>query len=231
MFQPAGMIEQSRRFGVDTAGGSTTQQSNQELSMTRMKLFAATLLASTLLAAPAMAEGAKPMDQQPAATQDQKPMATPDKKADKPMTSPSTAAVQTQQQAGQWRASKFVGLDVYNASNEKIGDINELIMGDDGQIDLVVIGVGGFLGMGEHDVALKWDQIKFVNEPVRSTTTSNTRPATGTAARPGTTTGTAATAPVNAANANKDYPDHAVVDMTKDQLKALPQFKYASATR
>jgi hypothetical protein len=178
--------------------------------MTKMKLFAATLLASTLLAAPALAEGAKPMDQQPAAKEDR----MPDRK---PMAS-SQAPAPTQQQTGQWRASKFVGLDVYNANNEKIGDINELIMGNDGQIDLVVIGVGGFLGMGEHDVALKWDQIKFVSEPVRST--SNARPANGTAARPSTTTGTAATAPVNAANATKDYPDHAVVDMTKDQLRA-----------
>ena len=53
-------------------------------------------------------------------------------------------------------------------------------MGQDGQIDLVVIGAGGFLGMGEHNVALKWNEVKFVSEPVKSaaTTTTTSRPNT-----------------------------------------------------
>ena len=54
--------------------------------------------------------------------------------------------------AGQWRATKLDGLNVYDPSNEKIGDISELIVGRDGKIDAVVIGVGGFLGIGEHNV-------------------------------------------------------------------------------
>ena len=43
-----------------------------------------------------------------------------------------------------------------------------------GKIDVVAIAVGGFLGMGEHDVAVKFDQLKWVNEPASSTTSSNT---------------------------------------------------------
>jgi hypothetical protein len=72
--------------------------------------------------------------------------------------------------------------------------------------------------MGEHDVLVKLDQIKFVTEPVRTTTTTNSQ-------RPATTTGTSATRPVRAAN-EKWYPDHAVMNATKEQLKAMPQFKY-----
>ena len=54
--------------------------------------------------------------------------------------------------AGQWRATKLTGVNVYNPSNEKIGDISELIVGRDGRVAAVVVGVGGFLGIGEHNV-------------------------------------------------------------------------------
>jgi sporulation protein YlmC with PRC-barrel domain len=125
---------------------------------------------------------------------------------------------------GNWRASKLMGLDVYNEANDKIGDINELILDKSGKVNAVVIGVGGFLGMGEHDIAVSMDKLKFVEEPVR---TSSTTPAT---TGRDTTTG-AATAPANttarSAAANDWIPDHAVMSGTKDQLKAMPQFKYS----
>jgi sporulation protein YlmC with PRC-barrel domain len=124
----------------------------------------------------------------------------------------------------EWRASKFKGLNVYNANNEKIGDINELLLSKEGQIDRVVIGVGGFLGMGEHNVAMKWNEVKFVSEPVRSASTANTT----TTSR--NTVGSGATA-TTTRTTNQDYPDHAMVNATKDQLKAMPQFKYPSEAK
>src|SRR5260221_10682724 len=54
---------------------------------------------------------------------------------------------------GEWRASKMTGLNVYNSSNEMIGAVKELIVDKGGATNAVVIGAGGFLGMGEHDVA------------------------------------------------------------------------------
>jgi len=63
---------------------------------------------------------------------------------------------------GEWRGSKLTGLTVYNNNDERVGDINELIIGKDGKIECVVLGVGGFLGMGEHDVAVPFGQVKFV---------------------------------------------------------------------
>src|SRR5215216_1444215 len=84
---------------------------------------------------------------------------------------------------GEWRASKLVGLNVYNQANEKIGDINEVILDKSGKVAKVILGVGGFLGMGEHDVAVAFDKLKWVNEPVRSTTSSNS---TAPADRPAT---------------------------------------------
>jgi sporulation protein YlmC with PRC-barrel domain len=137
---------------------------------------------------------------------------------------------------GQWRSSKLIGVDVYNEANEKVGDIEELILDKSGKIENVVLGVGGFLGMGEHYVAVAFDKLKWVNEPVRSTTAStaagtapgtnvdsNARTAADGTAK--TTTGAATTRPIRAAN-EQWYPDHAVLNATKDQLKAMTQFKY-----
>jgi sporulation protein YlmC with PRC-barrel domain len=131
---------------------------------------------------------------------------------------------------GQWRASKLPGVNVYNDNNEKIGDISDVIIDKSGKVDTVVLGVGGFLGMGEHYVAVPMEKLKWVNEPVRGSTVSG-----ATADRPtvGTNNAGAATGEVNRSNHPQGaareinwYPDHAVLNATKDQLKAMPQFKY-----
>jgi sporulation protein YlmC with PRC-barrel domain len=125
----------------------------------------------------------------------------------------STAALaqtQTASDKGQWQASKLIHMNVYNAQNEKIGDIKELMLDKNGKVSTVAIGVGGFLGMGERDVAVKFDQLKWSNEPPKSASSA------------GTTTGSAQ----SQANRDRNYPDHAVLDATKDQLKAMPQFDY-----
>jgi sporulation protein YlmC with PRC-barrel domain len=130
---------------------------------------------------------------------------------------------------GQWRSSKLIGVNVYNDNNEKIGDIQELIVDKSGKVDEVVLGVGGFLGMGEHYVAVPMEKLKWVNEPVRtsSTTTAPKDKSTAAANNAGTTTGEANRANrTERAADEKWYPDHAVYNATKDQLKAMPQFKY-----
>lgn len=158
----------------------------------------------------------------------------------------------TQMQPGQWRASQIEGLDVYNNNNEKIGDISEMLVDSSGKIQAVVIGVGGFLGIGERDVAIAFDQVKFVNEPRANTASTNTNtgaPATGGTASNTTTntmnaapntTGSTATGSTAAGstaggttggtagtnNANRMAPDHAMVSMTKEQLQGMPEFRY-----
>ena len=145
-----------------------------------------------------------------------------------------TPAASTTHREGQWRASKLVGVDVYNDANEKIGDISEIILDKSGKVANVIIGVGGFLGMGEHCVAVAYDKLKWVNEPVRSASTASDRPAAAPAtsvdsnsrtASDGTARTTTGTAVGSARNTNW-YPDHVVYNATKDQLKAMPEFKY-----
>jgi len=137
-----------------------------------------------------------------------------------PPATQSTASTSTSFQ-GDWRASKVVGLNVYNEKNENVGSINDLLMEKSGAIKAAVISVGGFLGMGAKLVAVPFDKVKFVTEPVAYTGTAGAPNAGG--AKPATTTGSAAPQP---AKANPWYPDHAMINGTKEELKALPEFKY-----
>lgn len=139
---------------------------------------------------------------------------------------PATASEMSSSYQGTWRASKMVGLSVYNDSNESIGSINDLLADKSGNIKAVVIGVGGFLGIGEHLVAVPIDKVKFVSEPIVYTGAANA-PATDRA-RPSSTTTTGAANTMPAAKPNPWYPDHAVFSATKDQLKSMSEFKYST---
>ena len=167
----------------------------------RSKLLIGGLLASVMII-PALAQSNPPA-----------PAANP------PASTVTTTAPRAQ--SGLWRSSKLIGVNVYNDKNEKLGDINEILLDKSGKVEGVVIGVGGFLGMGEHDIKVEMSKLKFVDEPVRtSATTTTTTTTTGEANRPATTTTTR--------SAEKQwYPDHAVLSgASKEQLKSMPQFKY-----
>jgi len=174
-----------------------------------------------------------------------------------------------QADANEWRFSKLKGLNVYNNNNEKLGDIDDLLVDKSGQIKAAIVSVGGFLGIGDHLVAVPFSQLQFVHDnnntagragPNTAATAPGTTAADNTAGRNNagspSTTGTAATGlgspatttgnnantaastgtagtPVAANNAaamndrrRNDTPDRAVLNATKDQLKAAPQFKW-----
>lgn len=67
-------------------------------------------------------------------------------------------------QRAEWRASKLVGARVTNGAKETIGNISEVLIDKNGKISAVVIGVGGFLGMGERNVAVSFDALRFSND-------------------------------------------------------------------
>ena len=83
----------------------------------------------------------------------------------------ASSSASTSSFQGDWRTSKVVGLNVYNDSNESVGSINDLLTDKSGNIKAAVISVGGVLGVGAHLVAIPFDKIKFVNEPVAYTGT------------------------------------------------------------
>jgi len=128
---------------------------------------------------------------------------------------------ESQLQGSTWRTSKVVGLNVYNDKNENVGSIDELLMDKSGNVKAAVLSVGGFLGMGSHYVAVPFDQLKFSTEPVKSTTSSNTG---GTGSnKQSTTTGSA-----SSSKPNPWYPDHAMFNATKDELKGMQEFKFSN---
>lgn len=127
---------------------------------------------------------------------------------------------------GTWRASKLVGLSVYNDNKEKLGDVNEVLVDNSGKINAVIVGIGGFLGVGEHNIAVSFDKLKWVNEPIRAAATDRTPVAPGMSSSSTSTTGSASATATQAARDNW-YPDHAVMSGTKEQLKAIPAFKYS----
>jgi hypothetical protein len=95
------------------------------------------------------------------------------------------AKVNVQKLAAGYRASKVIGTSVVNDANETIGKIDDLLVSADGKEPFAVLSIGGFLGMGNHLVALPYDNLKFDKKLV-------------------------------------------LPDGTKEGLKMLPEFKYAS---
>src|SRR5580704_13142827 len=100
-------------------------------------------------------------------------------------TANAPSSVKTTMSSSEVRSDKLVGHAVINAQNEKVGLIDSVILGPQGHVDKVVIGVGGFLGMGDRDVAVNWRDLQVLD------------------------------------NGNK-----IVVNASRDQLKAMPEFKY-----
>ncbi|GAB3023457.1 PRC-barrel domain-containing protein [Bowmanella dokdonensis] len=58
------------------------------------------------------------------------------------------------------QASHLIGATVNTSNNEEVGSVNELIIDSNGQVVALVVSVGGFLGLGEKDVAIGWDDIQ-----------------------------------------------------------------------
>ena len=80
----------------------------------------------------------------------------------------------TQQSETQVSANDYIGKAIYNAENNSIGDVNDLILEENGGIVAAVVGVGGFLGIGEKDVAVPMSKLTMArdeNNNVRLTTT------------------------------------------------------------
>ena len=66
-----------------------------------------------------------------------------------------------------WSAkNQIMGKDVYNDKNEKVGVVNDLIIAQDKAVSYAIIGAGGFLGMGKHDVAIRVNNFKLAEDKI-----------------------------------------------------------------
>jgi sporulation protein YlmC with PRC-barrel domain len=76
-------------------------------------------------------------------------------------TTPGMSVEELQTIARGWSATKqILGKPVYNAKNEKVGDVDDLIIAPDSASSYAIIGVGGFLGLGERQVAVPANHLK-----------------------------------------------------------------------
>ena len=104
-----------------------------------------------------------------------------------------------------WVFSKFKGTDVLGPDNAKVGSISDLLFDHNGKIEGLIVGVGGFLGIGEKNVAI--DMSAFQVMPYSASTTGT-----------------------NASASDSDPTRvNLKVTWTKDQLKAAPDFQYYRA--
>src|ERR1022692_336730 len=60
--------------------------------------------------------------------------------------------------------SEYYKEDVYDAHDSKIGDIRDVLLEKSGQVAAVILGVGGFLGIGEKDVAVPFNAIRVTEK-------------------------------------------------------------------
>jgi sporulation protein YlmC with PRC-barrel domain len=124
------------------------------------------------------------MEQQPGMTGDDATGTTPGDTAANPTTPATEDTAQapaaggdylTAQSPEQISANTYLGQAVYNSADESIGKISDLIMEKDGGITAAVVGVGGFLGIGEKWVAVPFEKISITQVPdtddVKLTTT------------------------------------------------------------
>lgn len=135
-----------------------------------MKLKMIALSSALLIAGAGMGfaqTATTPSTSTPPAARSTAPMATPPART-APMaatTSPtakqsaSLTTADAQKLGNAWRASKVKGSSVYNDKNEKVGSIDDLIIDRNDHVVYAVLSVGGFLGMGNHLVAVPYDQL------------------------------------------------------------------------
>jgi sporulation protein YlmC with PRC-barrel domain len=76
-------------------------------------------------------------------------------------TTPGMSVEELKTIARGWSATKqILGKSVYNDKNEKVGDVDDLIIAPDSSVSYAIIGVGGFLGLGERQVAIPVNRFK-----------------------------------------------------------------------
>jgi sporulation protein YlmC with PRC-barrel domain len=127
-----------------------------------------------------------------------------------------------EQATNQWRASKLVGVSVMGPDQKKVGKIDDVLFDHDGNAQVIVVGVGGFLGLGAKEVGVPFKTMQWRTEG-RTVATAGPPPASSSGNAPSATVKTDPAA----TEASQGYPDMGVLNMTKAQLQSAPDFHYA----
>jgi putative membrane protein len=135
-----------------------------------------------------------------------------DKAADRKATPPSFEYV-TEQSPTDWTAQTLIGKSVENNNGETLGEVNNVILNEKGKVVAITVGVGGFLGLGEKDVGVPFEALKFRDEDVVDQNADGEE-----------------TADVGDDEASQEN-EVIVIDATKEQLEAAPDYVWLGEKR
>ncbi|UVC16854.1 PRC-barrel domain-containing protein [Mesorhizobium onobrychidis] len=90
--------------------------------------------------------------------------ATPDATPDQTQTAAIDKSALTEMPVDKIRSEDLVGTTVYGANDVNVGEIGDVVLTGDKKVDAVIIDVGGFLGVGEKEVAIGMDNLKFMTD-------------------------------------------------------------------
>jgi sporulation protein YlmC with PRC-barrel domain len=141
----------------------------------------------------------------------------------------------TKMETNQIMASDLIGTRVVSANNESIGDINDVIVDRNGQVMAAVVGVGGFLGIGEKDVAVPFKSLEFMSSQQaqamdnsksgnNNVNTTGSTATTGNTATSGSGSAGSTNTAANTSSSNQNQPERVMLRMTKAELQAAPAF-------
>ena len=154
------------------------------------RFLATTAVALLMGAAPALAQSpdtpssppqepgmqAPMQPESPSAIPSEPAMKSPDQSSeatpilpDKGKSLEQSAQFLNEQKADDMLASTIIGKSAVNSQDEAIGDVNDLVTDRSGKILAALIGVGGFLGIGEKDVAVRFEDLKLTRDESNNT--------------------------------------------------------------
>ena len=122
----------------------------------------------------------------------------------------------TRQTPNDWTAEALIGRTVENAQGDNLGEINNVIINEKGDVVAVVIGVGGFLGIGEKNVGVPFDALDFRTVDPAENVADKSKDEKAEQKLDST-----------AARFDSEHEDmHVVLNTTKDDLEAAPAFAW-----
>jgi sporulation protein YlmC with PRC-barrel domain len=81
-----------------------------------------------------------------------------------PALAEGSAQIMTSVPAQSVTVKDWYNQSVYDPSNKKIGEIQDVLLSPDGKVNALIVGVGGFLGIGEKDVAVAFGAVKHTTK-------------------------------------------------------------------
>lgn len=114
------------------------------------------------------------------------------------------------------------GARVYGANNESVGDVRDILLERDGRVAALIVGVGGFLGIGEKSVALPFNAFEFASAGAATADSGAPRDPATTGSTPPARDGAASGARTSVGSMK---PERIILrNMTKADLEAAPTF-------